>query len=88
VLRLPLGAESYARSSHERHHAIRFSEWAWGVQYHPEYNSAIAEEYLRHESAAVEKLGLDFSELLDVVRIERTQDPLIARFVDLAMSKQ
>lgn len=88
VLRLPPGAESYARSSHERHHAIRFSEWAWGVQYHPEYNAAIAEEYLLHEAAAVEKLGLDLSELMNVVRIERPQDPLIARFVDLAMSKQ
>lgn len=87
ILRLPLGAESYARSSEERNHAVRYAEWVWGVQYHPEFTNSIAQNYLKHEAVAIERLGKDFSSLLENAIIERPPDPLISRFVDIAMSK-
>lgn len=42
---LPPGATLLARSALEPHHAFRFGS-AWGVQFHPEFISAVMPTYL------------------------------------------
>src|SRR5205809_215271 len=46
VQRLPEGARVLARSRLEPHAAVRFSEAAWGVQFHPEMDRSIVRHYL------------------------------------------
>lgn len=45
VLTLPAGAVVLAENSYEPYHAFRIGKCAWGVQFHPEYDSIISREY-------------------------------------------
>jgi len=45
VLTLPEGAVLLAENDYEPHHAFRIGKNAWGVQFHPEYDSIISREY-------------------------------------------
>jgi len=88
VLRMPTGAQSFARSRRDRNHAVRYADWVWGVQYHPEFSPAIASEYLAHEAVEIERCGFDVRQLLHEAELERPPDPLIPRFIDLALSRE
>jgi GMP synthase (glutamine-hydrolysing) len=45
VLKLPEGAVLLASNDYEPHHVFRVGNNAWGVQFHPEYDSIISREY-------------------------------------------
>jgi GMP synthase (glutamine-hydrolysing) len=68
VVRLPPGAASLARTSLEDHHAIRFTETCYGVQFHPEMDADVMRAYVetRRETLAAE--GFDVGDML--ARIE------------------
>jgi GMP synthase (glutamine-hydrolysing) len=61
VERLPEGAAVLARTALDPHAAVRFSEAAWGVQFHPEINGAAIRGYLhaRRDIIALEGLEPD-----------------------------
>jgi GMP synthase (glutamine-hydrolysing) len=64
VERLPLGATVLARTSLEPHAAVRFSEAAWGVQFHPEMDAAVVRGYLEARRDVLAQEGLDAGALL------------------------
>lgn len=68
VLCLPEEATRLAFSSFEPHHAFRVGECAWGVQFHPEYNTAIMRSYIKEDTADLESSGRDASGLLLAVK--------------------
>lgn len=88
ILRLPAKARVYARTAQERCHAVRFDQWVWGVQYHPEFSPYAAAEYLSHDPQEIERCGLNPKQLLQETELERPPDPLIPRFVDLVLSRE
>jgi GMP synthase (glutamine-hydrolysing) len=45
VLTLPPSAEALAASEQDPHHAFRIGSCAWGVQFHPEFDSRIVAAY-------------------------------------------
>lgn len=45
VLTLPPDAVILAKNEYEPHHAFRIGKCAWGVQFHPEYDTIISREY-------------------------------------------
>lgn len=45
VTKLPTNAKVLAFNSFENHHAFRVGEYTWGIQFHPEFNNRIIEEY-------------------------------------------
>lgn len=45
VLKLPEGAAVLAKNGYEPIHAFRYGKCAWGVQFHPEFDSFVMEEY-------------------------------------------
>jgi GMP synthase (glutamine-hydrolysing) len=61
VIRLPPGAEPLARSDREDHHAIRFAEACYGVQFHPEMDADVMRAYVeaRREILAAEGFAVD-----------------------------
>jgi GMP synthase (glutamine-hydrolysing) len=52
VLELPKGAVTLARSAHDPHHAVRYAEKVWGLQFHPEFSVEIMRDYLRRRMQA------------------------------------
>lgn len=59
VIRLPDAARLLASSPRDPFHAFAYGESAWGVQFHPEFNAAIARAYIREREAAIVQEGLD-----------------------------
>lgn len=61
VVRLPPGATALARSALESHHAIRFAERCYGVQFHPEMDGEVLRAYVetRREILETERFDVD-----------------------------
>lgn len=48
VLQLPAGAVCLAKTDLDEHHAFRFGEKVWGLQFHPEFTAAVTREYVHY----------------------------------------
>src|SRR5205814_9055751 len=59
VHRLPAGARILAKTRLEPHAAVRFSDAAWGVQFHPEMDRSVVRKYLDVRRALRSAEGLD-----------------------------
>lgn len=57
VLRLPDGATLLARSAHDPHHAFRWGDRAWGVQFHPEFSATHMRGYVHARRVALAQEG-------------------------------
>lgn len=81
VLRPPEGAVKLACSDKDGCHAFRWGDSAWGVQFHPEFSTAMMRGYItaRHEKLASE--GIDASALHRGVRAAPLARKVLHRFV-------
>jgi len=70
VLALPPGAVALAASDQDPHHAFRYGERAWGVQFHPEFDATIVAAY---EDYYAPQLAPDYR---DRQRAGRGESPL------------
>jgi GMP synthase (glutamine-hydrolysing) len=61
---LPKGAIRLAANAHEHNHAFRLGDWAWGVQFHPEYSADIMRSYIHEQAEELESAGLNVSKIL------------------------
>jgi GMP synthase (glutamine-hydrolysing) len=61
VVRLPPAATPLARSPQESHHALRFTDACYGVQFHPELDADVMRAYVDHrrEILASEGFAVD-----------------------------
>ncbi|WP_024955665.1 glutamine amidotransferase [Sulfurospirillum arcachonense] len=50
VLTLPKNATLLASNKHDQHHAFKIGKNAWGVQFHPEYNTKVMSAYIEEIS--------------------------------------
>jgi GMP synthase (glutamine-hydrolysing) len=67
VLELPPGASRLATSPLSENFAVRFSNTAWGVQFHPEFSSSVTKKYIHYRSKDIESEGLNPGELINNV---------------------
>lgn len=67
VLSLPDGAVRLAENDHEPNHAFRVGNCAWGVQFHPEYNTDLINEYIEAQREDIENLGIKMEDVYDSV---------------------
>ena len=56
-----------AVNNHEPNHAFRLGDCAWGVQFHPEYNTDIMRSYIEEQADELDSAGMDVPELLCAV---------------------
>jgi GMP synthase (glutamine-hydrolysing) len=68
ILHLPAGAISLAENVHDSNQAFRLGDFAWGVQFHPEYDANIMRSYILEQAEELKLKGQDVSALLDAVR--------------------
>ncbi len=87
VIRLPKGAVLLARSAKDPHHAFRFGDAAWGVQFHPEFDADIMREYLTRSREKLEKAGLDVDALLRNVQSTDISAAILQRFRRIAAER-
>ena len=83
VLRLPPEAILLASNSYEPHHAFRLGDSAWGLQFHPEYDTRIIHEYIEAQREELESAGRDVQEILGTVTDTPAAGSLLKNFADL-----
>ena len=83
VLELPPGAERLAHSPLDDNFAIRYSENAWGVQFHPEFSGAVMTEYIVARRAMLRQEGLDPDHLLAATTDTPEAKSVLRTFVSL-----
>lgn len=84
VLRLPEGAVLLAQSALEPHHAFRWGDRVWGVQFHPEFSATHMRGYIRGRSGALYQEGQDPVALVAAVRAAPVARAVLQRFVKVA----
>lgn len=67
VLRLPAAAKRLAANAYEPNHAFRVGEWAYGVQFHPEYTVGIMRSYIQEQKNELDAAGINVPKLLNDV---------------------
>lgn len=68
VLQPPAGADILASNDFEPHHALRFGELVWGVQFHPEFDADVMRAYLNARADRLREEGFDVQGMLAAVR--------------------
>lgn len=81
VLRLPEGAVPLASAAHDPHHAFRWGDRAWGVQFHPEFSAGHMRGYIRARADALRGEGTDPAALAAAVRAAPQARRVLRRFV-------
>ncbi|PLX68172.1 MAG: GMP synthase [Denitrovibrio sp.] len=82
VLKLPDGAVILAQNGHDPHHAFRYGDCAWGVQFHPEFTAEIIKSYISRDVEKYTKMGLDVDKVLESVEETPVSCSIIRRFID------
>ena len=85
VLELPSGAERLATSPLDKNFSIRFSENAWGVQFHPEFSGPVMSEYINCRSDAIRGEGLNPDKLLSNVTDTDKARSVLGKFAELIL---
>jgi len=64
VLKPPAGSQVLATTTQDPYHVLRFSEKAWGLQFHPEFDADIMRSYIDIRRDILLSEGLNVGELL------------------------
>jgi GMP synthase (glutamine-hydrolysing) len=86
VFKLPLGAVHLAMNSFEPSHAFRMGKCAWGVQFHPEYDTNIMRSYIMNEAGDLKKEGIDIHPILNSIKETPVAASILRRFHALSSS--
>ena len=81
VLRTPPGATVLAGNDHDPHHAFRWGQAVWGVQFHPEFSAGHMRGYIRARADALAREGADPGALARRVRAAPEARRVLRRFV-------
>lgn len=84
VLALPSESLLLAENDFEPHHAFRIGHCAWGVQFHPEYDSHIMRDYVLKQEDLLTKAGQDVAALLSEVGETPAANSLLSNFAAIA----
>jgi GMP synthase (glutamine-hydrolysing) len=84
VVRLPPGAVRLASNQWDHNQAARFAGSAWGVQFHPEFDSEIVREYITRFEDLLRGEGQDVGELRRTASDTPFGGAILRRFARLA----
>jgi GMP synthase (glutamine-hydrolysing) len=86
VLKLPSDAFLLSSNAHEPHHAFRIEESAWGVQFHPEYSTAVMQAYINAQAESLRKKGRNVEDLLLEITVTPFARKVLSNFASLVYS--
>ncbi len=87
VLSLPPDAVLLARTDFEPHQAFRIGEWAWGVQFHPEFSDVVMKAYLEVQAPILKMEQLNPDALLAAVAPAPEASSILERFSQLVIQR-
>lgn len=87
VLEIPRGAQRLATSPLDDNFAIRFTDNAWGIQFHPEFSAPVMSDYIRYRKGALLKEDLNPGQLLDQVRDTEEAKSVLKKFTELVQKQ-
>lgn len=85
ALEVPKGAKILARNDFEKHHAFVIHNNIWGVQFHPEFNGEVINEYVSEMAGELAKKGHNIDALRGSVKEHKYGKMLLKRFLELAV---
>ncbi len=83
VKQIPEDAVVLAKNSFEEHHALRFRNHIWGVQFHPEFSDDLLKEYIQLGRERIASQGYDVDQLLYTAERHEYGKMLLKRFIEL-----
>jgi len=83
VLDLPAGAEVLASNDFEPHHAVRFRERVWGVQFHPEFDAEVMHAYLDARAVQLAAEGFNVAGMHEAVQETPESRRVLRNFASL-----
>lgn len=86
--RLPADAVHLARSQREPHHAFRAGPRAWGVQFHPEFDTEAMRAYVRRWAEKPNAPKRDWAAIHEGVENTPAAALITRRFANLALGKE
>ena len=86
VTELPAGARALATAERDPNHAFAIGDYAWGVQFHPEFDADIVRGYIAERRAMIASEGLDPDELHAAAKDTLHGTLLLRRFAHLVKS--
>lgn len=87
VVSLPPGAVLVASSEDEPNMAFRIGKYAWGVQFHPEFNALIMRRYVLEQQEKLRCSGIDVERVLEDIRETPSSAGILERFCRLALDQ-
>jgi GMP synthase (glutamine-hydrolysing) len=85
VLRLPPGARRLASSAMETNQAFVVGPTAWGVQFHPEFDTEVVIAYIHHFREALQRQDKDPDQLIKTSQNTPDSHNLLRRFAEMAI---
>jgi GMP synthase (glutamine-hydrolysing) len=87
VLRLPEGARLLAASGRDPHQAFAVGSCAWGVQFHPEFSTAVSRRFVDYYRDLLLREGQPFAAVRNAVTATPASAGILARFAALAEAR-
>ncbi|MDX1492290.1 MAG: glutamine amidotransferase [Pseudohongiellaceae bacterium] len=84
VTELPPGAVPLAFSYNDGHYCFRYGESAWGVQFHPEFDTDIMRQYVIERKEEIEAEGQEVDTILANISDTPEAAKILSRFAQLA----
>jgi len=88
VLRLPADARRLAYSERDMNQAFVVGDCAWGIQFHPEFDAAIAQRYIQQCSQLLSREGQDPDALLARCVDTGSGAGILEKFMEIVRRKQ
>lgn len=88
VVRLPVGARRLGSSKRDVNQAFAFGSSAWGIQFHPEFDSEIVRQYIEQSREQLLLEGQDPQTLSDGCANNSSGSRLLQKFLELVMDRQ
>lgn len=80
VLKIPTGSKILAMNNKDNHQTVRYTKNIWGVQFHPEFDKRIMEEYILNQKDDLEKLHFNVNTLLSAVKSCDVSSKILTNF--------
>jgi len=87
VTTLPTSATLLGGNGFEPHHAMRLGNNAWGVQFHPEYDTHTMRDYIHAQADDLSRAGQNVAELLNGVVETPEAASILKKFGEIALGK-
>ncbi|AET70466.1 GMP synthase family protein [Desulfosporosinus orientis DSM 765] len=84
ILNLPPGAHILANNDFEEHHAFALHDTIWGVQFHPEFDAAITQAYIKEQESSLISEGYAVESIKNSVTDHSFGRLLFQRFLEIS----